>query len=188
MRLTQRFILIRHYDGQWHRTARSGRGRPCGKEAGFVQLLLAFPFLDTLAVTKFSLIFSSTPCLSCLRPHTIYFSLMDQVFANFTENAIATQAVICERTSCSKTIAPGDVRYYIRNAEDKENLPGKWVCEPCFHYYRMPGKGVTVRATSRQLPVQGHININSIRRDVNESQRQGTYYLEYYIQCRSARS
>jgi hypothetical protein len=49
----------------------------------------------------------------------------------FTENAVATRAIPCERVSCSTIIQPGQPRI----AKEDVTQHIKFVCGPCGQYY-----------------------------------------------------
>lgn len=100
-----------------------------------------------------------------------------ETHAQFTENIQATKPTPCERTSaCKVIIQPGEDRFYVHN-KDRPDLPGRYVCKACFRYYR--GLPTTERRqpnqNSQNRATQSRPDIKSIRRDVNESQRQGTF-------------
>ena len=92
----------------------------------------------------------------------------------FTSSVLATVASLCDRSRCGKTIEPGQHRYYFANVIDDH--PGKWVCGQCYNYYLSKAATTTARqpqdnATSGQAKILP--DSAAIRRDVNESQRQG---------------
>jgi hypothetical protein len=107
---------------------------------------------------------------------------MEQLHAQFTEYKLAEKDVECERTACDSGIIPaGQRRYYVYPKPDKNGIahgPGKWCCKSCYIYYRSQKDTVicTVPPTSSSCPTppSGVVpDVNSIRKNVNESQRQG---------------
>jgi hypothetical protein len=120
---------------------------------------------------------------------------MEQLHAQFTEHVLAEKDVECERTTCDSNggiIPAGQRRYYIYPKPDKNGIahgPGKWCCKKCYIYYRSQKntviRNVSVAAAShstRTAPLASAMvpDINSIRKSVNESQRQGKLILIHY--------
>jgi hypothetical protein len=120
---------------------------------------------------------------------------MEQLHAQFTEHVLAEKDVECERTACDNNagiIPAGQHRYYVYAKLDKNGIahgPGKWCCKKCYIYYRNQKDTVIRNAPqavsgSRRAESTGTApstlsvvpDVNSIRKIVNESQRQGKYF------------
>lgn len=100
------------------------------------------------------------------------------VFANLTKTVQTAKP--CGRSKCKTVIQPGEEIYYIRDQD--ETKPGKHVCLACFHYYRGDAATVIRPSSSQKQPtIMSKKDIQVIRRDVNESQRQGTSYQSIFI-------
>lgn len=133
--------------------------RDCQSKKKLLRLFLPPPFLSFLSA-------AAEP------------SFIMEFHAEFTENTQATKATPCQRPSCDVIIEPGKDRFYIHNKE-RPDQPGRYVCTQCFRHYR--GLPTTERrrrqsqTTSQNgaTEIRSGLDINNIRRDVNESQRQG---------------
>ncbi|KAF4618216.1 hypothetical protein D9613_011571 [Agrocybe pediades] len=116
----------------------------------------------------------------------------------FTENMLATSPSPCER--CKVVINPGEPRLYIA-PQGRPDLPGKYVCKKCFDYYcskpsttlargtqshtttgnastlpaptPLPNPMQTIAYSSKGAPTE--VRVESVRRLVNQSQRQGAH-------------
>lgn len=113
---------------------------------------------------------------------------MEQLHAQFTEHVLAEKDVECERTACDTNggiISAGQRRYYVYPKLDK-NGPGKWCCKKCYIYYcsqkdtvirTIPATMTTGPASCSTASAQTAMvpDVNGIRQNVNESQRQGKY-------------
>ena len=68
--------------------------------------------------------------ISCLLSLSLY-SVSTSMPLQFTENAVATRPVRCERVSCGTIIQPGQPR--IAKEDITQHI--KYVCGPCGQYY-----------------------------------------------------
>ena len=57
-----------------------------------------------------------------------------QLASQFTEDVLATQDSLCERSSCRAIIKTGQQRHYIANQIAGHS--GKYVCANCYQHYR----------------------------------------------------
>lgn len=114
---------------------------------------------------------------------------MEQLQARFTEHVLAENDVECERTACDSNggiIPAGQHRYYVYPKPDKNGIahgPGKWCCKKCYMYYRGQKDTVirtvpaaTAPKSCSTTPSSFGPDVNSIRKSVNESQRQGNFF------------
>jgi hypothetical protein len=63
--------------------------------------------------------------------------MAEEIFAVFTEDQAATQAIVCQRQECGRQIQPNDPRFNIRN--QNVNGKSKTVCRDCrAHYLAAP--------------------------------------------------
>jgi hypothetical protein len=113
---------------------------------------------------------------------------MEQLHAQFTQHVLAEKDIECERTSCDNNggiIPAGQHRYYVYAKLDKNGIahgPGKWCCKKCYIYYRSQKdtviRNVTASCSRAESTAPSTLvpDLNSIRKSVNESQRQGKYF------------
>jgi hypothetical protein len=119
---------------------------------------------------------------------------MEQLHAQFTQHVLAEKDVECERTACDSNggiIPAGQRRYYVFPKLDKNGIAHgseKLCCKKCYIYYRgqkdtvicnVPATIVSHSEPNSTSPsplarVSAMVpDVNSIRQNVNESQRQG---------------
>lgn len=131
----------------------------------------------------------SWPLLSLLPSHLRLVNIMERLHAQFTEHVLAEKDVDCERTACDSNggiIPAGQRRYYVYPKLDNNGIahgPGKWCCKKCYIYYRSQKNSTVIRtvpqaATTASCTTAPAMlpDVNSIRKSVNESQRQGKYF------------
>ena len=99
----------------------------------------------------------------------------------FTEYTVTTTSQPCQRLKCGKTVRRGENIFLVTDGEQRQ----KKVCLDCYNYYH--GKFLEAtrqRSTYREASAHQVVSqsdtfknaIQGIRKNVNQSQRQGTYW------------
>ncbi|KAI6094249.1 hypothetical protein EDD16DRAFT_1522532 [Pisolithus croceorrhizus] len=77
-----------------------------------------------------------------------------EIISQFTEDAVASQDMICQHPSCGKFIPKGDLCYYITTINPAK--PGHLVCKSCLDWYSRK-LSTTVRT---RAPVEQSVAVN----------------------------
>ena len=114
---------------------------------------------------------------------------MEQLHAQFTQHILAEKDVECDRTTCENNggiIPAGQRRFYVYPKLDKNGNahgPGKYCCKKCYIHYRSQADSTVIRtvlpatASRSTAPSVTVPDVNRIRQSVNESQRQGNFFI-----------
>lgn len=97
------------------------------------------------------------------------FSATMELVSQYTEDAFAKEARLCQRPACGANIAMGDPCFYVATIE--HGKPGRYVCGPCHERYqrkaatsvRPAGKNhycITMSITNKDFQFALHLQIH----------------------------